>query len=198
MERENYLNALRRMTANMQLNDENHSNSDLILHDDGNRRTIATQTNTGLWLDKVVSKNSRKRKNEDITDDVKDVRGTVYVDGSKLISDDCGGFYMKVELSDIRPIGNRSRTHTTQRHYPSFDSNGGNGTSQHYHPAYNYQSEQYRSSYQSRYPSDRNVRDYADRNERFSKRNTDSNDRRINQSYYQQNFRSDSYGPFKF
>lgn len=117
MERENYLESLRNMTENMRLtNEKSASTSQMVRH--GNLRTISTQTNDGIWLDTKKPKNKRKRQSTESIEDVKNIRGTVNVDGNNLISDDYGRYYMRVELNDVRPHRNNSNTHTNYRNCP--------------------------------------------------------------------------------
>ncbi|KAG4069856.1 hypothetical protein HA402_009563, partial [Bradysia odoriphaga] len=121
MERENYVESLKTMTAKLHVAEEIE-----ISH--GNSRTVSTQTNPGIWLDTKISR--KRRSTVDIAD-VRSVKGTVYVDGSNLISDGAGRYFMQVDLNDVRPLRSMSNTHSdghhtysNQRFYPPRGSNG--------------------------------------------------------------------------
>lgn len=173
MERENYLEALRKMTANPQSSSEKVcSTSETIRH--GNLRTISTQTNNGVWLDVKKSKNKRKRQSTDSVEDVKNIKGTILVDGSNLISDGCGHYYMRVDLNDIRPLrsNSNSNSHSSYRNYASHSSNIEPIPSASYYANHSNHSN-YRPNpsgtffpNHSRYSNDRHDRRNADRNTR--------------------------------
>lgn len=116
MERENYLESLRKMRIT---NEKSGSTSEMVRH--GKLRTISTQTNDGIWLD--TKKPKRKRQSTDAIEDVKNIKGTVFVDGNNLISDGHGRYYMPVELNDVRPHRSSSHTHNRHRNYAPHSSN---------------------------------------------------------------------------
>lgn len=123
MERENYLESLRSMTADKRSISERYSPSTVVRN--GNRTTVSTQTNNGVWLDTKKPKNSRKRQSNDSIEDIKNIKGTIHVDGNNLISDGCGGYYMRVHLQDIRPIHGKSNKHSIHHNYVPRSSNIG-------------------------------------------------------------------------
>lgn len=118
MERENYVESLKAMTAKLHVAEIENE----IHH--GNSRTISTQTEQGVWL---ATKKSRKRRTpDDDINDARNVKGTVYVDGSNLISDGAGRYFMQVDLNDVRPVRNNNTfnshnnayAYNNQRFYP--------------------------------------------------------------------------------
>lgn len=124
MERGNYLESLRSMTASMQPIIERCSPSKTVRN--GSRTSISTQTNSGVWLDIKKPKNARKRQSNDSIEDVRNIKGTILVDGNNLISDGCGGYYMRVHLNDIRPIrSNKSNAQSGHHNYVQRSSNIG-------------------------------------------------------------------------
>lgn len=124
MERENYLESLRNMKAakiavkrtaeHVAVAKRRSLSPDVIIFSD-NLRTISTQTDVGTWLDKntmVNRKNKRKHNHSsEVIKNVNDIKGTVLVHGKNLISDGSGGYLMRVELNDIRPLTSQSRSH---------------------------------------------------------------------------------------
>lgn len=121
MERENYILSLKEMTKNLYLPEESEISN-------GNSKTVSTQTNPGIWLETKVS---RKRRHPVAVSDVAAVKGTICVDGSNLISDGSGRYFMQVELKDVRPLRNMSNPHSNgqghsnHRFFPP--SRGANG-----------------------------------------------------------------------
>lgn len=191
MERENYVDSLKQMTANEQSKES--SSSETIRH--GNLRTTSTQTNNGIWLDSKKTKRKRQSSGDDIKDkDVEHIRGTVMVDGSNLISDGCGGYYMRVDVNAIRPVRNNSNTYSSHRNHVPHSSDVGPRGSSYYanqdipnhsmRPSHRqYSNVPFFYSNQPRYSSDRADRRYADHSTRpFSqtfrqeKYSNDSND----------------------
>lgn len=123
MERENYVHSLKNMKENIQLTEAIRCTSpETIFH--GTLSTTYTQTDSGVWLDIKKPRTKRKHQLPDVSTDVKEIKGTVLVDGSKLISDGNGGYYMRVELKDIRPLQKRPNTYDrSHRNYVPHDSN---------------------------------------------------------------------------
>lgn len=118
MERENYLQSLRRMTICSSPAKEGSISPSTTIIDDIHT-TQSSQTNPGIWLDtKDVSKIKNKRKNCVKTCDVRSIKGTLYVDGKNLISDGSGGYLLPVDLNDIIPASKRSKPYPSSR-YPS-------------------------------------------------------------------------------
>lgn len=197
MERENYVESLKRMIAKMDVNEDN---CETICHD-GNLRTISTQTGTGTWLNKVQPESKRRRLSPVDSEKIKNIRGTVLVNGTDLISDGCGGHYIRVDLEDIRPL--RSDSH---KNSGNIDYNESQSSGQHRHPSrgaligcdYDESESSQRQpcppkpsdKYYSnnnwnlpQYSRNRFVGNYGERNDRFDRRPAGGNDRRNGQSY---------------
>ncbi len=191
MERENYVESLRTMTANMQLTDESSLFSEVIRN--GNKRTLSTQTNRGVFLEGTKSKNKRKRQSTDMNDDVKSVKGTVYVDGNNLISDGCGGYYMRVELNDIRPIRSKSNAHNSQHHYAALGGQTSNGPPTYFATQSLWRNSNHRPNTNDRFYSDQSRYSGSDRTDG---RNVNYNARNFGQPFQQQKYYSSTSDPF--
>lgn len=143
MERENYVESLKTMIKSLYVPEENET---LV----GNSRTVATQTNPGIWLE---SKGSRKRRRSVDDANVSNVKGTVYVDGSNLISDGTGRYFMEVELNNVRPLRSMSNQHSNghgysnQRVFPSRGSYNRHDSDRSSKAYYSNQNTSYRSNY---------------------------------------------------
>lgn len=164
MERENYIESLRNMTIDDGHWKQRSISPDIIAHE--YLRTISTQTNDGVWLEtKNTAKTGSKRKrnhSSTVAEDVSNIKGTVYVDGRNLVSDGCGGYYVRVQLSDIRPISRQSNGYTHRNYQLSNTHNrqypGGSYYSNQYYNSRPSPSETFysnKSPYPNEYRSDR-------------------------------------------
>lgn len=184
MERENYVASLRNMTQSMQSTTESCSSAEIVVHGNGNLRTISTQTNSGVWLETKTPKTRSKRQFvADEVDEVKKIKGTVLVDGRNLISDDRGNHYMRVELNEVRPI--RSNAYSSNRNYVPYRTN------MEPNPSGSYYTNPSVSSHSSYRPSPHDTlfsKQPRYSNDRFDRRNADYNTRTFGQSFQQQQY----------
>lgn len=195
MERENYLESLKTMTAEKAavkrtsedlavVQIRSLSPDEVIIHD--NLRTLSTQTDSGIWLDTSMTKRKNKRKRNRSSADFKnvaDIKGTVCVDGKNLISDGSGGYFMRVELNAVRPFPINSSKPNYRNYPPNSTNNGHNPSGSYYsnqslpHSSNNVPSSSGRFySNHSRYPNeyrtdrrsdDRYSRPYSQQNTRY-------------------------------
>lgn len=190
MERENYVASLSNMTQNMQSTAESCSSAEIVVH--GNLRTISTQTNSGIWLDTKTPKTKSKRRFvSDNVDEVKNIKGTIHVDGRNLISDGLGNHYMRVELSEVRPI--RSNAYSSDRNYVPYRTNMEQNPSGSFYtnPSASYYTNPSVSSHSSYRPNPNDTffsKQPRYSNDRFDRRNADYNTRTFGQSFQQQQY----------